>query len=179
MSLRCYAVLKEVYNGNMPATERSSLYPFVLFSEQEGPHKVHYVLVPIGFPELSREEEFERQMAVSKLQRVTIDHEFGWGNEEDSERIRFIVPNTPALQAEDGNYYLEDHIIREYTESLTGIGDIEESLQNLLEAIPDFGEENLQKLQDYAQTSSQHPWFLPVKPKSRRVHSHGSGSSLE
>jgi len=108
----------------MPNSEVNSY--FVPYAEQEGPHKVHYVFVPIEFPELPLDKEFKRQVTMPNLQRVTIDHEFGWGNEEDSERIRFIVPNTPALQAEDGNYYLEDHIawpiktraqiIREYTD---------------------------------------------------------------
>jgi len=66
----------------MPNSEVNSY--FVPYAEQEGPHKVHYVFVPIEFPELPLDKEFKRQVTMPNLQRVTIDHQFGWGNEEDS-----------------------------------------------------------------------------------------------
>ena len=153
----------------MSTSEQRHDSPFVPFAKQEGDHKVHIVVLPqFDWSQLPRVES----KYLNTFQRVKVNYQYGWGNEDDPERIRFVEPNTPALQSET-DIFFEDGvalIVKEraqsislYAESLVGIGDMDEDLQNLLEAIPGFSEENLLKIQDYINAEKNQPWVIASK----------------
>lgn len=137
----------------MTNIEQSLDHPFISYAEQ-GEHKVHIVVLPQYDWSSLPLSELE---IPGNYQRVTVNHQYGWGNEKDPERIRFIEPNAPALE-KGKDIGFEDPVvmiikersraIRLYAESLHGEGE-EEDFQNLLDIIPGFGEENLLKIQEW------------------------------
>lgn len=147
----------------MANLEQNRDYSFVPYAEQERENKAHYISLPPVDWSLLPPSEFP---LADTFQRVTVNHEWGWGNETDPRRIRFIEHNVPGIQTENRKVIFENatalivkeraRAIREYSESLVGIGDEEEDLQNLLTLIPGFPEEDMLKIREFVEAECSH-----------------------
>lgn len=65
-------------------------YTFVPFVEQEGPNKIHRILLSLN------------QLGIQTSEQPAEELRFGWG---DTERLEIVVSNVPVVAAETGTLY--------------------------------------------------------------------------